>query len=171
MASRGQMTGMQGVFLVAAELSARGLVVSTTSRNAMGADLLVTDAECKRTWSVQVKTNRKSAGFWLVGEKATRLGSPSHVYVLVNLRPKDGKHEYYVLRSREFKARVKTAHLENSTWYAVYRSGIAKAKDRWGVFGPIVAAEATRSRRARAQPVMRSVEVMELRKMARRTRV
>jgi hypothetical protein len=72
---------MQGVFLVAAELSARGLRVSTTSRNAMGADLLVTDAACQRTWSVQVKTDRKSAGFWLVGEKAKRLVAPSTQYV------------------------------------------------------------------------------------------
>jgi hypothetical protein len=39
-----------GVYLVAAELSYRGFIVSPTSRSAIGADLLVTDQECKRTW-------------------------------------------------------------------------------------------------------------------------
>jgi len=48
MATKAQSTGMHGVFLVAAELAKRGYVVSTTSRNAMGADLLVTDDRCAR---------------------------------------------------------------------------------------------------------------------------
>lgn len=40
MASKGQMTGMLGVYLVAAELSRLGFIVSPTSRSAAGADLL-----------------------------------------------------------------------------------------------------------------------------------
>lgn len=84
MASKGQMTGMRGVYLVAAELSARGFIVSPTSRSARGADLLVTDQSCKRAWSVQVKTNGIVRPFWLVGEHAGDLVSDSHVYVFVN---------------------------------------------------------------------------------------
>jgi hypothetical protein len=76
MASKGMMTGMQGVFLVAAELSRRGFIVSTTSRNALGADLFVTDQRCQRTWSVQVKTNSRPASYWLTGEKARETKSP-----------------------------------------------------------------------------------------------
>lgn len=135
MASRGQLTGMQGVFLVAAELSARGLIVTTTSRNAMGADLLVTDQQCRKTWSVQVKTNRKPASFWLVGEKASTFVSPSHIYVLVNLRGLDGKHEFYVVASRVL---AKLTHKEvrpKSTWFAVYRTPLQRYRDRWYVFG------------------------------------
>ena len=37
------ITGMRGVYLVAAELSKRGFIASPTSRGAQGADLLVTD--------------------------------------------------------------------------------------------------------------------------------
>jgi hypothetical protein len=60
-------TGMHGVFLTAAELTHRGFIVSLTSRNAFGADLLVTDDQCQRTWSVQVKTNQStSPNFWLL---------------------------------------------------------------------------------------------------------
>ncbi len=48
MASKQQMTGMFGVYLTAAELTARGLIASPTSRSAIGADLLVTDQRCKK---------------------------------------------------------------------------------------------------------------------------
>ena len=67
MASKGQLTGMRGVFLVAAELSKRGFIVSPTSRSALGADILTTDQSCCKTFSVQVKTNAKNASFWLIG--------------------------------------------------------------------------------------------------------
>ena len=52
MASKQQQSGMRGVYLVAAELVARGFIVSVTSRGAAGADLLVTDHTCARAWSV-----------------------------------------------------------------------------------------------------------------------
>jgi len=41
--SKHQLTGMRGVYLAAAEIAARGMIVSPTSRSAAGADLLVTD--------------------------------------------------------------------------------------------------------------------------------
>ena len=66
MASTGQQTGMRGVYLVAAELSRLGLIASPTSRSAIGADILVTDQLCSRSFSVQVKTNAKTFNFWLV---------------------------------------------------------------------------------------------------------
>ena len=49
MASTGQMTGMRGVYLVAAELCRYGLIVSPTSRSAIGADILATDSKCKNS--------------------------------------------------------------------------------------------------------------------------
>jgi hypothetical protein len=48
MVSKGQRTGMRAVFQVAAELAARGLIVSPTSLSAFGADLLVTDEAVAR---------------------------------------------------------------------------------------------------------------------------
>lgn len=86
MASKGQLTGMLGVYMAAVELTKRGWIVSPTSRSAMGADLLVTDPLCSQTWSIQVKTNARKATFWLCGKKACELKSPSHVYVFVNAR-------------------------------------------------------------------------------------
>lgn len=68
---------MRGVYLVAAELSRLGFIASPTSRSARGADILATDQACARAFSVQVKTNAKNAGFWLVGKHVTV--SASHV--------------------------------------------------------------------------------------------
>src|SRR5579864_6775758 len=96
--SQGYMTGMLGVYLAAAELTRLGLIVSPTSRSARGADLLVTDQECHMAWSVQVKTNRKPASFWLVGRHAAEFSAESHVYVFVNIRG-DKRPEYVVAPS------------------------------------------------------------------------
>ena len=74
--SKHQQTGMRGVYLVASELAARGLIASPTSRSAAGADLLVTDENCANAFSVQVKTNAKPAGFWLAGAKTQNISSP-----------------------------------------------------------------------------------------------
>jgi hypothetical protein len=98
MASR-QQSGMLGVYLTAAELTARGFIVSLTSRNAKGADLLVTDQRCQNAWSVQVKTNGKPAKFWLVSASAEELKSDSHIYVFDNLKG-DQRPDYHVVRSK-----------------------------------------------------------------------
>ena len=83
--NKGQLTGMRGVYLVAAELSKRGFVVSPTSRSARGADLLATDPDCHKAFSVQVKTNARTFGFFLVGKHAASVRSESHIFVLVNI--------------------------------------------------------------------------------------
>src|SRR4051794_8499727 len=98
MASKGQMTGMLGTYLAAAQLTQKGLVVSVTSRNARGADLLATDQDHKRTWSIQVKTNRKAASFWLLSKDYKQLSSATHIYLFINLRG-DQRPDYYVVPS------------------------------------------------------------------------
>jgi hypothetical protein len=120
MPSKGQMTGMQGVFLVAAELSRLGFIVSPTSRSAAGADLLVTDQICQKAWSVQVKTNSKNARFWLVGKHGSTLSSESHVYVFVTLKGIQ-RPEFIVAPSSYIKTKVRTLKRPNSTWWSFHR--------------------------------------------------
>ena len=108
MANLAHLTGMRGVYLVAAELARLGLITSPTSRSAIGADILATDTACSRAFSVQVKTNTRMFGFWLLSAKAKKIESPSHVYVFVNIRPgKIGKTgesiEYYVGTSENLR--------------------------------------------------------------------
>jgi hypothetical protein len=100
MATKGQLSGMQGVYLVAAELSRLGYISSPTLRNARAADLLVTDQVCSRSFSVQVKTNTSETSYWLVSRDAKKIHSPKHIYVFVALR---AKVSFYIV-PRQFVA-------------------------------------------------------------------
>ncbi len=136
MASKGQMTGMLGVYLTAVELTKRRFIVSPTSRSAMGADLLVTDQKCRKAWSVQVKTNASMANFWLTSAKTKELASPSHVYVFVSV-PKDEQQDpvFYVVPSRVVANTVRSSQARStgSVLHAYYRQD--KYKDNWKLFG------------------------------------
>lgn len=134
MPSKGQATGMLGVYLVAAELTRRGFIVSPTSRNARGADLLVTDQQCRNAWSVQVKTNSKPAKFWLVGKHATELRSDSHIYVFVNIRA-DQRPEYIVAPSEHVAQKVRIEPAKTgSVWYSFYREDRPFEDEGWDAF-------------------------------------
>jgi hypothetical protein len=130
----GHLTGMRGVYLVAAELAGLGFIVSPTSRSAIGADLLVTDRQCKNSYTVQVKTNAKPVGFWLLGAKAASLKSDTLFYVLVNLR-EEGDHDFYVMPSAHVARQVNSEERRNSTWYAIYRKRVERYWNAWEYFG------------------------------------
>lgn len=135
MASKAQMTGMLGVYLVAAELSRLGFIVSPTSRSAAGADLLVTDQSCRKAWSVQVKTNAKRASFWLVGKHALKLRSDSHAYVFVNLRG-DTRPEYIVATSNHVADKVVEAKSKTGSVFYEFRSRDRPSDgEGWELFG------------------------------------
>lgn len=142
---KNQLTGMLGVYLTAAELTSRSFIVSPTSRSALGADLLVTDQRCQRTWSVQVKTQRQAANFWLVGRQAHEINSPTHIYVFINLRG-DSRPDYLVVPSsvvaeKTYEAKAQTG----STFYCFDRSAgnefvvsqgwSDKRQEGWEIFG------------------------------------
>jgi len=126
---------MRGVYLVAAEIAARGLIVAPTSRSAAGADLLVTDENCDRALSVQVKTNSRPANFWLVGPRARSIASKSHLYVFVNIRPAGQAHEYYVVPSKCVAEKSKIEVRPSSTWYSFFRADAARFRSKWSLLG------------------------------------
>ena len=134
MASKGQQNGMRAVFLVAAKMVNHGFIVSPTSRNAFGADLLVTDESCTESCSVQVKANGVPTNFWLLSEKSEQLSSPTHFYVFVNLARRGNDHEYYVVPSRVVKQGMLT-ETSRTTSRSVFRSfsreKAVKFKDAW----------------------------------------
>lgn len=133
MASKAQITGMRGVYLVAAELSKRGFVVSPTSRSAVGADLLITDQKCKRAYSVQVKTNVRTHSFWLIGKKAQEAVSDSHIYVLVNIRKSKKRGEwleFFIVPSRRL---VRIAS-HDGDWPHIRRDKIENFMNDWSEF-------------------------------------
>jgi len=123
MASKGQLTGMLGVYLVAAELSRQGFIAAVTSRNAAGADLLVTDPSCRNPWSVQVKTNRTRANFWLVNPDAQTLCEERHMYVFVTIGDEKHPDEFIVVPSSHVSEKVlKETAKSGSVWYSFMRS-------------------------------------------------
>lgn len=136
MTTKAQSTGMQGVYLVAAQLARQGLIVSPTSRSAKGADLLVTDESCLLAFSVQVKTNAANTSYWLVGEHARTFKSASHVYVLVNLLKERTVAEYFVVPSEILMGLIKESKHERSTWWYVDRKDVEAYRDAWRYFLP-----------------------------------
>jgi hypothetical protein len=157
MANKGQMTGMLGVYLVAAELSRLGFIVSPTSRSAAGADLLVTDQACRKAWSVQVKTNSGRPNFWLVGAHAERMKSGSHMYVFVN-NARGEKPEYLVALSDYVAEKVyHSVSKKGSEWYSFGTADRPMEGEGWELFGdpnpdPQVAAALQAESQAEVQP-------------------
>ncbi len=157
MPSKGQMTGMLGVYLVAAKLSKLGFIVSPTSRSAAGADLLVTDQACRKAWSVQVKANGNRANFWLMGAHTKKLKSDSHVYVFVN-NARGEKPEYLVARSNYVADKICHQVNSNSEWYS-FRIADRPTEDEegWGIFGnPNPSPEIAAGLQAESQAEMQS---------------
>jgi len=155
MASKGQLTGMTGVYLVAAELSRRGLVVSPTSRSAHGADLLTTDQRACRTFAIEVKTNARTFGFWLLGANAKNMKSDNLIYALVNL--KRDQVEYFIVPSRVVARHIRVSlptKTRKTTWYSVHMQSVEKYRDNWDIFegrGPASRSTLTRNKRALAR--------------------
>ena len=135
MASKQQLTGMRGVYLVAAELATLGFVVSPTARNAAGADLLVTNRSCNRAYSVQVKANYGSRNNWLLSKSASRLKSATHLYVFVNLMADGKSPEYFVVPSRVVASRMGRVRRPRSEWYWFDRQHALRYGDKWQLFG------------------------------------
>jgi hypothetical protein len=135
MASKHQFTGMTGLYLVAAELSKRGFIVSPTSRSALTADLLVTDAACRNIYAVQVKTNARTFNFWLVNAKTSQIVSDHLVYALVNLRR--AGPEFFLVPSKVVAQHVKLSpptETRKTVWYSVYLRDIEAFRGKWETF-------------------------------------
>ena len=131
-ASRTQMSGMRGVYLVAAELVRHNMIVSVTSRSAAGTDLLATTPDARKAWSVQVKASTKDdvrahARYFLLGKEARSLRSPSHVYVFVSIRRSGA--QFYVVPSRVVAKQARVTHRKRSTWYSWYV--VDQYRDAW----------------------------------------
>jgi len=135
MASKGQLTGMRGVYLVASELSKMGFIASPTSRSAIGADILVTDQACQHTYSVQVKTNARTFNFWLLSQKSKEQTSDTHIYVLVNIHKNKEKEtiEYYIVPSKVVSQKTIYSKNKNSEWYTIYSKDIQEYHNKWSL--------------------------------------
>src|SRR6202030_1763814 len=95
------------VYLTAAELTRRELIVATTTVNAPAVDLFVTDQNCRRSWSIQVKKNSGLQHYWRAGKMANELAYDAYVYIFVLLFYDDTSPEFFVIPSTIVANRVK----------------------------------------------------------------
>jgi hypothetical protein len=121
-----QQSGMEGVFLVCAELTRRGYIASPTARNSKGADILVTSADCSRSFAVQVKTNTKPASFWLVDDPRGPC-SDHLVYIFVCLNSHTRPADFTIVPSRILRAQTRTS---DKGWNMFF-PGDKHEKDNW----------------------------------------
>jgi len=130
----GNLTGMCGVYLAAAELSRRGFVVTPTARNAKAADLLVANPACTRAYTVQVKTNAVSFDHFLMGSDNGEARSPSHIYVFINLIAEnlhDGKTEFFVVPSLKLGKVGSAPKRSGGRLHGIKRGEVENFRDAW----------------------------------------
>ncbi len=134
MASKAQMSGMRGVYLVAAELARLGFIASPTSRSAQGADILVTDQRCQRAYSVQVKTKTRPDTFWLLKKDTKKQVSKSHLFVFVNIKNTKGTEEvqFFPVPSRIVASRMVGAR---GRFPNIKRDRLFEFRNKWSCFG------------------------------------
>lgn len=132
MAAKGQMTGMLGVYLTAAELTQKEFTVSVTSRSARGVDLFATDQNYRHTWSIQVKTNRKAASFWLLNKDYQQEKAKQHVYIFVNMHGND-RPDYFIVPSKAVARRGRSTppRSTGSIWHAFDMKEAERYRERW----------------------------------------
>ena len=127
---------MAGVYLVAAELAQRGFIATPTARSARGVDLLVADPDGLRTYAVEVKTNRVTFGFWLLGAGAEKLQSSTLVYALVNIRR--AGPEFHLVPSRVIARYIRIdppTSTRKATWRSIALDPYVRPfRDNWSVF-------------------------------------
>src|SRR5438128_11941850 len=77
------LTGVAGEYFVAAELSRRGYIASTSLRNTRGIDILATNQAATRSITIQCKTNQRGAKTWMLNQKSEDFFADDHYYVFV----------------------------------------------------------------------------------------
>lgn len=104
------LSGVSGQYLVAAELSRRGLIASPTLRNTRGVDVLAANSKGTKTVSIQVKTNQGSNQEWLLSKSAEELVSPTLFYVFVNLNGHGNPATFHVVESKTVAGFIRRSH-------------------------------------------------------------
>ena len=122
--SNSQTMGMRGVYAVAAELSRNNFVASITSRSAAGVDILVTNNNRKKSFSVEVKTGKPRRS-WLIKEVFVSI---SHIYVFVTFNDKEDETEFYVVPSI---AAEKVHHIRETVLASIFKEDVSQYRDKW----------------------------------------
>jgi len=120
--------GMAAVYFVAAELSTRGYIVTTTARNAPSVDVMVTTSDMKKTFNIQVKTSTQP--YFLLRKDAKKMSSPNFLYIFVKFNhDPEQKPDFYIVKSSVVAQNIEEYGSKGDMWYSF--SPTEKDKDKW----------------------------------------
>jgi len=105
-----QLSGIAGEYYVAAELSRRGYLAAITLRNSEGIDILVSNIEGNKLFSIQAKTTQNKRK-WILTKKIENEESKNKFFVFVNI-PEDINQapEYYIINSKKLSEKIYNGH-------------------------------------------------------------
>ncbi len=105
------LTGVTGVYFVAAELSRRGYIASITLRNTKGVDILCSSADASRSAGIQVKTRTGTRRSWILSQKGEHYYADHLFYVFVNLSDDPKQYpDFTIVPSRVVADYIRTHH-------------------------------------------------------------
>ena len=104
------LVGVAGEYLVAGELTLRGLLASITMRNSRGIDIIVSSPEGKSSASIQVKTNSSGSTTWILNKKAEKYKSDNHYYVFVALSELETRPSFHIVPSIVVAKYIRSTH-------------------------------------------------------------
>jgi len=139
------LIGIAGAHFVAGEMSKRGYVVTLTSRNTEGIDLLASDKKGTKPIAIQVKTTTQKN--WMLNKKADNLISEDLFYIFVLLKGENEMPEFFIVPSKDVAEQVSISHKKwletpnkkggkhNDSPMRIFMDNEKKYKDRWDLLG------------------------------------
>lgn len=110
-----QLSGIAGEYYVAAELSRRGYLAAITLRNSDGVDILISNIDGDKLFSIQVKSTQNKRK-WILSKKVEIEYSEKKYFVFVNI-PADINlsPEYIIVHSKVLADNIYNGH---KSWLA-----------------------------------------------------
>lgn len=141
------LAGVAGEYFVAAELSRRGLIASISLRNTRGIDILATNADAKRSVTIQCKTKQSARVGWIMDEKGESFEAPNHFYVFVALGLPLERPHFHVVPSAAVAAYLRASYqawfttpgrggrVRRATRMRVFEDPTNEYRERWELLG------------------------------------
>ena len=105
-----QLCGIAGEYYAAAEISRRGFLAAITLRNSDGVDILVSNIEGDKLFSIQVKTTQSKLK-WILNKKVENDKSENKYFAFVNITGDVKKlPDYYIVKSTIVADRIYNGH-------------------------------------------------------------
>lgn len=122
------IVGVSGEYLVAGELSQRGIVATLTLKNTPAVDVLATNLKNGKTANIQVKTMsaNNETGWRLSKKDEEPSGIKNHFYILVNLKGPGVIPEYSIVSQIKLANYIKKEH---DDWKRGKKKDGSKRKD------------------------------------------